>query len=77
MAKKRERVNKLGGLIVNLLEHYIIEIHSEKEIMGEWMMEEYVKVDITIGCYGNIERKMKLFPLLYWEDIKKHGYYMA
>ena len=63
---------------MNLLEHYIEKIHSEEEIpREEWMMSPYVKVDITIDCYGNIERKTKFFPQSFWDTIKKDGYYMG
>lgn len=63
---------------MNLLEHYIEEIHSVEEVeRQEWMNGPYVKVDITIDCYGSIERKTTYYPLSYWESIKEKGYYMG
>ncbi len=68
-----------GGLDrVNLVEHYIVEIHSVEKIKREpWMEEQFVKVDVTIDCYGNVKRCIAYYPSSYWEDIKENGYYMG
>ena len=63
---------------MNLLEHYIEEIHSEEEVeRKDWMEEPFIRVDMTIDCYGNIERKTNIYPLSFWESIKRVGYYMG
>lgn len=63
---------------MNLLEHYIVEIHSvEKAKQEEWMDGTYVKVDLTRDCYGNEKRQVNVYPLSYWKEIKSKGYYMG
>lgn len=63
---------------MNLLEHYIEEIHSVKEVdRQEWMTGPYVRVDATVDCYGNRTREVRHYPLSYWEKIKADGYYMG
>lgn len=58
---------------MNLLEHYIIEIHSEQELLAVGM----VKVDLTYDCYGTIRRGVKLFGKREWEEAKKEGVFLA
>ena len=48
---------------MNLLEHYIQEVHSiedvtsqYEEVVGRKLEQPALKVDITIDCYGVVER---------------------
>jgi hypothetical protein len=60
---------------MNLLEHYIKEIISEKCVRK--YDEDWVEVKLIIKCYGVTEEKTKLFLREDWEKIKSQGYYMA
>ena len=66
---------------MNLLEHYIKEVHSVKEYNEEWTKEfpdeKFVRVDITYDCYGSIERNFHVWNTDAWNRIKKKGYFMA
>ena len=39
---------------MNLLKHYIIEVHEVKEIEKEW--GNFAEIDATIECCGKLER---------------------
>ena len=42
---------------MNFLKHYIKEVHSVKTIPHQdWMEEEWVEVEMTVNCYGNISK---------------------
>lgn len=56
---------------MNLLEHYILEIHSEE------VYEDLVIADVTINCYGRKERKKHVETRKNWEREKKQGWYLA
>ena len=58
---------------MNLLEHFIVEIHSEEPapITG------WVVVDVTVNCYGNVSRMKHHTTKEQWEIDKKNGFYMA
>lgn len=60
---------------MNLLEHYIKEIHSVVEIERENI--RFLKVDLTYDCYGKVERDTRPFFHDEWEDAKAKGYFMA
>lgn len=61
---------------MNLIEHYIKEVHSEEIIAEDW--GSFVQVEVTINCYGRIERvKTSFSTIKEWEKAKKQGYYMA
>lgn len=68
---------------MNLLEHYIKEIHSVEKCEEEWTKdeifegEEFLKVDVTYDCYGVIERRVHYWNKEQFEKIKKDGYFMA
>ncbi len=66
---------------MNILENYIKEIHSVKPYTEDWTKDfpdrEFVEVDITVNCYGCIERKRDVFSTKEWEEIKEQGYYWA
>lgn len=59
---------------MNTLECWIEDIHSIKpEIING---EEWVVVDITVNCWGSIERKTKEMPKARWEWTVKNGYFV-
>mgnify|MGYP001038243856 CR=1 FL=1 len=63
---------------MNLVEIYIKEIHSEKEMERKsCMAEKYVEVDSTIDSCGNCRRTTMHFPKSFWEGIKEDGYFMG
>lgn len=57
---------------MNILEHYIVEIHSEKDDGNGG-----VEVDFTDSCYGDRRRRMRRYSKERWEAIKARGYYMG
>lgn len=65
---------------MNLLEHYIKEIHSEKPTIYELPHGDFitlVELDITIDCYGNIERIKTTMAKDKWLKAKEKGYYLG
>ena len=67
---------------MNLLEHYIKEIHSVTDITEEYAKrghkppEPLLEVDMTVNCYGVKERKKRKFWKSEFEFTKTMGYYM-
>lgn len=57
---------------MNILEHYIVEIHSEEDAAPG-----VVRVEFTDDCYGDKRRRQREYPKSMWEDIKERGYYMG
>lgn len=69
---------------MNLLEHYIIEIHSVKDITNEFTEhfgyvpnEPLLEVDLTYDCYGVVERCKTTFWKSNFDRVKNEGYFMA
>ena len=69
---------------MNLLEHYIKEIHSVQDVSdkfeketGHKPKEPLYEVDITVDCYGTVERKRKFMSKSEFEQAKKQGYFLA
>ena len=69
---------------MNLLEHYIVEIHSEKDITNEFTQhcgyvpkEPFLQIDLTYNCYGSVKRTTESFWKSNWEEIKKKGYFLS
>ena len=69
---------------MNLLEHYIKEIHSVQDVSdkfekatGRKPKEPLYEVDITVNCYGVIERMRKFMSKSEFEQAKKQGYFLA
>lgn len=61
---------------MNLLEHYIKEIHKVEEVKEDW--GSFILVDVTVNCYGRFERTTTSFMNTdEWEKAKEKGYYMA
>ena len=71
-------------LLMNLLEHYIKEIHSARDITEEFAEhcgyepdEPLFEVDLTYDCYGIVTREKRTFWKSDFENVKKEGYFMA
>lgn len=69
---------------MNVLEHFIKEIHSVRDITEEFKQhsgcepaEPLLQVDLTYDCYGIITRETKTFWKSDFERAKKEGYFMA
>ena len=69
---------------MNLLEHYIKEIHSIKDITNEFIEccgyvpnEPLLEVDLTYDCYGVVKRGKMTFWKSNFEMVKNEGYFMA
>ena len=69
---------------MNLLEHYIKEIHSVQDISDKYEKatrykpkEPLYEVDVTVDCYGVVERTRKIMSKSDFEQAKKQGYFLA
>ena len=69
---------------MNLLEHYIKEIHNVQDISdkfaretGRKPKEPLYEVDVTVDCYGVVERKRRIMSKSEFEQAKKQGYFLA
>ena len=69
---------------MNLLEHYIKEIHSVQDVSDKYEKairqkpkEPLYEVDITVDCYGVVERMKKIMSKSALEQAKKQGYFFA
>ncbi|QIW88751.1 hypothetical protein P59_154 [Bacillus phage P59] len=66
---------------MNLLENYIVEVHSVGPCTAEWVKEfpdrELLEVDVTTNCYGRENRHTHVWSTTEWEKIKEQGYYMG
>ena len=69
---------------MNLLEHYIKEIHSVQDISDKYEKateqkpkEPLYEVDVTFDCYGVVERTRKIMSKSDLEQAKKQGYFLA
>ena len=69
---------------MNLLEHYIKEIHSVQDVSDKYEKairhkpkEPLYEVDITVDCYGVVERTRKIMSKSALEQAKKQGYFVA
>ena len=69
---------------MNLLKHYIKEVHSLADVTNEYedvvqrkLKEPAFKVTMTIDCYGIEKKVTEYFLKSEWEYVSKVGYYMA
>ena len=69
---------------MNLLEHYIKEIHSVQDVSDKYERairqkpkEPLYEVNITVDCYGVVERMRKFMSKSEFEQAKKQGYFLA
>ena len=68
---------------MNLIEHYIKEIHNVtdvtsecKEINGCPPNETIYEVDLTYVCCGQAHRTIKIFSKSEWKSARSKGYFM-
>lgn len=59
---------------MNLLEHYIIEVH---DVTGFTAVPGMIKVDVTYNCYGTVQRGTHIFTKELWEEALIKGYFLA
>ena len=69
---------------MNLLEHYIKEIHNVQDVSDKYvrateseLKEPLYEVDVTVDCYGVVERTRKIMSKSALEQAKKQGYFLA
>ena len=69
---------------MNLLEHYIKEIHNVHDVSDKYEKairqkpkEPLYEVDVTVDCYGVVERMKKIMSKSDLEQAKKQGYFLA
>ena len=66
---------------MNVLEHYIKSIDSEEPYTAEWTKDfpdkKFVKVVLTVDCYGITTVDTHVFNTVEWDKIKEQGYYMG
>ena len=69
---------------MNLLEHYIKEIHNVEDVSDKYEKairkkpkEPLYEVDVTVDCYGVVERMKKIMSKSALEQAKKQGYFLA
>ena len=69
---------------MNLLEHYIKEIHSVQDVSDKYEKairhkpkEPLYEVDVTVDCYGVVERTRKIMSKSALEQAKKQSYFLA
>ena len=69
---------------MNLLKHYIKEIHSVQDVSdkfekatGSEPKDPLYEVDVTVNCYGVVERMRKFMSKSEFDQAKKQGYFMA
>ena len=69
---------------MNLLEHYIKEIHNVQDVSDKYEKairqkpkEPLYEVDVTFDCYGVVERIKKIMSKSALEQAKKQGYFLA
>lgn len=59
---------------MNLLEHYIIEIHEIKESASN---PDMIEVDVTYNCWGDKRRVKHTTSKQQWQKDVERGYFIA
>ena len=59
---------------MNLLEHYIIEVH---QVVVPEDFPYMIKADLTCDCYGAVARSWHTIFKEDWEKILEQGYFLA
>lgn len=66
---------------MNLLEHYIIEVHSIVDLTHKVTCiksdTKYLEVDVSYDCYGIVERNKLILTQDEWDYILERGYFMG
>jgi hypothetical protein len=69
----------MEGNKMNILEQYIVEVHSVEPCTAEWTKEfpdrELLSVDVTTTCYGRDDRRTHVWSKEEWEKIQEQGFY--
>lgn len=64
---------------MNILEHYIVEIHSVVAYEEDWTEKfgkEFVQIDVTTNCHGHSERRSRIITEEELNEAKEKGYFM-
>ena len=59
---------------MNILEHYIKEVHEIKEFINYPGM---IEIDVTCTCYGTKQRVKHRTNKIQWQKDVERGYFMA
>lgn len=59
---------------MNILEHYIKEVHDIKECEN---YSDIIEVDVTCDCWGSIQRTKHFTSKKQWQKDLENGYFMA
>lgn len=63
---------------MNALKNFLVEIHNVEVCNEDWAKgKKFLIVDITVNCYGSIDRGKYIFEEKEWEEIVKKNYFMA
>ena len=69
---------------MNLLEHYIKQVHNIKDVTNDYnnhtndvALEPLLEVDLTYDCYGAIQRRTMKFWKNEWDNNIKRGYFFG
>ncbi len=62
---------------MNLVEHSIVNILSEKKVLNMENGNEYYHVIAVVDSYGGKEQINRLFTVDQWEQAKEKGYFWA
>lgn len=61
---------------MNLIEQYIVEVHSVREVTESW--GSYVEILATTNGHGNVSRgRHTCRTMAEWEAIKERGYFLG
>ena len=70
--------------VMQAIEHYIKEIHNVEDVSDKYEKairqkpkEPLYEVDVTVDCYGVVERMRKFMSKSEFEQAKKQGYFLA
>lgn len=65
---------------MNLLEHRIVEIITEKPFKADWTKQhkdKFVEVELIISVYGGLSEVRRIFTKDVWEEVREQGFYVG
>lgn len=62
---------------MNLLEVWIVEVYSVKELVDPIEMRGMLEIDAMTNCYGQGKRETLYFRPEQWEEVKEKGFYLG
>lgn len=65
---------------MNLVEHYIEEVHSVKPYVEDWtrkLNKPFVIVELTYNCYGTYGEHKWVYSVDEWNEIREKGFYLG